>query len=204
MNNSIKIIQDLIKWLEKYSTESSPEKFDFRNFVVWLNSKVFAGNSMHHTGNDASMIDMELTFLLIMQNKHYKSYSKKALCNSVINSPESFSFLYHLDLVDSYRKMELIKMHLLEPPSGIEVLKRLLKKGLIDEFDDPDDKRAKRIKITDGGRKEVLANLKGMQKVFKTMTAGKTMNEKLHIISALRDINEYHLKHIKNFQIEEE
>ena len=165
------ILKELITWIEKFEAQSSQDKKNLRDFLIWLNSKVFDESSSHHSVDDINMIDMELTFLLIMQNKHYKSYSKKVLGNSEITSVEGFSFLYHLGLVDSYRKMELIKMHLLEPPSGIEILKRLFKKGLISEFDDPNDKRAVRIKITEKGRNELNKNMKGMQKVFKTMTA---------------------------------
>jgi len=101
--------------------------------------------------------------------------------------------------VDSYRKMELINMHLLEPPSGIEVIKRLLKKGLIEEFGDPDDKRAKRIRITPKGKSEVDLITPKMQKVFQRMTADMTLNEKLHVISYLRKINDFHIKKAKEF-----
>ena len=203
MESTFNILQELVGWVEKFTMENLQEKKDLKDFIVWLNSKVFDDHSTHQLNEDNEMIDMELTFLLIMQNKHYKSYSKKALVNSEITTPDSYSFLYHLNLVDSYRKMELINIHLLEPPSGIEILKRLLKKELIEEFDDIDDKRAKRIKITEKGRKEVRVNMKRMQKVFKTMTAEMSLNEKLHIISFLRNINEYHLKKTKIFEIDE-
>ena len=109
--------------------------------------------------------------------------------DSEIVSSESFSFLYHLNLVDSYRKMELINIHLLEPPSGIEVLKRLSRKELIEEFDDSDDKRAKRVRISEKGKKEIVRTKGKMQKVFEIMTAKMSLNEKLHIISFLRKMN---------------
>ena len=87
-----------------------------------------------------------------MQSKHYKMYCKEALVDTDINSPDEYSFLYHLSLVDSFRKMELIHIHLLEAPSGIEVIKRLLKKDFIEEFDDPDIKRDKRGRRTQKGK----------------------------------------------------
>ena len=97
----------------------------------------------------------------------------------------------------------MINIHLLEAPSGIEVLNRLLKKSLIEEFEDADDKRARRIKITDKGREEVKLNLKGMQKVFKTMTAEMSLNEKLHVVSLLRKINTFHIVNAKEFKVED-
>ena len=101
-------------------------------------------------------------------------------------------------MVDSYRKMELIKIHLLEPASGIEVIKRLLKKGMIEEFDDPDDKRARRIQITQNGKKEVSRLTPLMQQVFRKMTAEMTLNDKLHIISFLRKMDQFHVRRNEN------
>lgn len=83
-------------------------------------------------------------------------------------------------------------MHHLEPPSGIEVLKRLLNKGLIEEFADAEDKRAKRIKITDKGKKELQLVMPKMSEVFHLMTAELSLNEKLHLLAFLKRMNDFH------------
>lgn len=116
------------------------------------------------------MFKKKLSFLLVLQNRHYKAYAKEALDESELSSPEGFSFLYHLSLVGSYRKVELIKIHHLEPPSVIEVLKRLLKRDFPEEFDDPDDGRAKRISITEAGKQKIQIIMPKMQHVFSSMT----------------------------------
>lgn len=198
METSLKIIQELIEGLKQYTQEYSKEPEDLKEFVLWLNSSLFEKPHSLEIDSGEDQLDMELTFLLIMQNKHYKTYAKKFLNNSEITSTDGFSFLLHLNLVPSYRKMELIKIHLLEPPSGIEVIKRLLKRGLIEEFDDPDDKRARRIQITEKGKKEISKLTPLMQQVFSKMTAEMTLNEKLHIISFLRKMDQFHgRKHSK-------
>jgi DNA-binding MarR family transcriptional regulator len=202
MGTSFEIIQKLVGWVDQFTQDQDKKEISIEDFLVWLNSRVFSDNHTHIDHHDKDQVNMELSFLLIMQNRHFKSYAKKALVDSALSSPDTFSFLYHLSLVDSYRKMELIRMHMLEAPSGIEVLKRLLAKGLIEEFDDPDDKRAKRIKISIKGKEELEASLPAMQQVFKQMTAEMSLSEKLHFISALRDINDYHVLHAKTFDIE--
>ena len=194
MDTSLKIIQELIDGLKQYAIECNKEPEDLKEFVLWLNSSLFDSSHSREINSGEDQLDMELTFLMIMQNKHYKTYAKRALGNSEITSTEGFSFLLHLNLVDSYRKMELIKMHLLEPPTGIEVINRLLKKDLIEEFDDPDDKRARRIQITEKGKKVVRELTPPMQQVFGKMTAEISLNEKLHIISFLQKMHNYHLK----------
>ena len=198
MNTSFKVLGELIKWFESYTVENPESDGDLNSFIIWLNSKLFADEHTNQSEHDQDVLDMELTFLLALQNRHYKAYAKDALVDSDLSSPEGFSFLYHLSLVDSYRKMELIKMHQLEPPSGIEVLKRLLKREFIEEFDDPDDGRAKRICITESGKQKIQEVLPKMKKVFSSMTANMSLNEKLHVVSFLQQMNDYHIKETSN------
>ena len=127
MKDSLDIVNETVDYLKTFSKEKGKEPKDIKEFVLWLNEHVFAPT--RNTDNEHNdHIDIELTFLLIMQSKHYKMYCKKALRNSEINTPDSYSFLYHLSVVESFRKMELINIHLLEAPYGIEIIPRLLKK----------------------------------------------------------------------------
>ncbi|MFB6320266.1 MarR family winged helix-turn-helix transcriptional regulator [Saccharicrinis sp. FJH54] len=193
MNYSLHIIAELIEHLIRFEKETGKEPKDVKEFTIWLTQFVFEQHHSLESGHDKDDIDMEMTFLLIMQSKHYKTYCKEALISTDINSPDEYSFLYHLSLVDSFRKMELIHIHLLEAPSGIEVIKRLLKKNFIEEFDDEEDKRAKRVRITEKGRKETDKLTPKMKDVYSKMTAKMSLKEKIHIISFLRRLNDYHL-----------
>lgn len=192
MNNSLNIVTELVEQLKRFESEKGQEPKDIKEFTIWLNQVVFEQHSSFESGHEESDIDMKLTFLLIMQSKHYKTYCKEALVDTEINSPDEYSFLYHLSLVDSFRKMELIHIHLLEAPSGIEVIKRLLKKGFIEEFDDKDDKRAKRVRISEKGSQETDKLTPKMKDVYSKMTAEMSLKEKTHVISFLAELNDYH------------
>ncbi len=196
MKSSIEIVKEIVQWLEEYQKETPVEKHTLDAFILWLNSRLFSDDSTEKSLHSPEMLDMELSFMLVMQSRYYKAYAKKVLGESELTSPDGFSFLYHLSLVDSYRKMELIRMHHLEPPSGIEVLKRLIKKELIEEFDDPVDKRAKRIYITEKGKKELQRIMPKMSEVFHLMTAEMSLNEKLHVLAFLQQMNDFHMDHI--------
>ena len=198
MKNTIGIIQELIQWFEKFGESNPDSEIDLNSFIIWLNTKLFEDDHKDHADHHNAHLDMELSFLLTLQNRYYKTYAKEALNDSDLSSPEGFSFLYHLNLVDSYRKMELIKIHHLEPPSGIEVLKRLLKRGFIEEFDDPDDGRAKRICITESGRRKIKEILPRMEQVFSRMSADMSISEKMHVISFLKNMNDFHEREISN------
>jgi MarR family transcriptional regulator, lower aerobic nicotinate degradation pathway regulator len=196
MNSSIQILKEIVHWLEEYQSESPKDELNLDSFILWLNSRLFSENHTEESQNSTEMLDMELSFMLVMQSRYYKAYAKRVLGDSELTSPDGFSFLYHLSLVESYRKMELIKKHHLEPPSGIEILKRLMKKGLIQEFDDVDDKRAKRISITKKGKKELQLIMPRMSKVFRLMTADMSLNEKLHVLAFLKQMNDFHASSI--------
>ena len=197
MKSSLEILKEIVRWLEEYQKENHTDDPGLESFIMWLNSRLFSESHPEQSQYSPEMLDMELTFLLVMQSRYYKAYAKKVLGESALTSPDGFSFLYHLGLTDSFRKMELIKMHHLEPPSGVEVLKRLLNKGFIEEFDDTDDKRAKRISITEKGRKELKRIMPKMKKVFQLMTAELSLNEKLHAVGFLKQMNDFHAKGIK-------
>lgn len=200
MSTSYSLIQELVTWVEKFTDDHKTADYSMEDFLIWMNSKVLDQDPKGDSKIQEQQINMELCFLLIMQNRYYKIYAKQALADSELSSPDSFSFLYHLSLVDSYRKMELVKMHVMEAPSGIEVLKRLLAKGYIEEFDDPDDKRARRINITRAGKEELHEYMPLMQKVFQQMAGRMDRSEKLHFIAALRKINDYHMQQDKHLQ----
>ena len=196
MKSSIEIIKEIVHWLEQYHKENQKVEQSLESFILWLNSRLFSEDHTEKSQHSPAMLDMELSFLLVMQSRYYKAYVKRVLGKSELSSPDGFSFLYHLSLVDSYRKMELIKMHHIEPPSGIEVLKRLIGKGLIEEYDDPDDKRAKRIRITVKGKKELKIIMPKMKEVYRLMTAEMSLGEKLHVLAFLKQMNDFHSKNI--------
>ena len=193
MSNTLNILAELIEHLRRFEIEKGHEPKDVKEFAIWLSRLMFESHNSLHSNNEKDNIDMELTFLLIMQSKHYKMYCKEALANTEINSPDEYSFLYHLSIFDSFRKMELIQIHLLEAPSGIEVIKRLLKKDFIEEFDDKDDKRAKRVRITVMGRKETDKITPLMKSVYSKMAAELALKEKRYAISLLKELHDYHL-----------
>jgi DNA-binding MarR family transcriptional regulator len=107
------------------------------------------------------------------------------LSTSRISSIDEYSFLLHLDYQESFRKMELVDIHNLEAPTGIEIIKRLLKNQFIEEFADKDDKRAKRIKLTTKGRTELKRLKPEMDLIFSTFSEPLGLNEKIQLSGIL-------------------
>ena len=111
-------------------------------------------------------------------------------------------------------KNELINKHLLEISSGSEILRRLIKKGLISEFPDDIDRRAKRVSLTEQGRMEIMNAFDDMHKVSEIIIGNLNdteLNEALSVFEKLtyfhhhiheKDrntaLNELHQKYISN------
>lgn len=177
------LLHSLIDLLEEYDKSSTSGTME--DFVVWLSGKYYKSEESEE---HREQLDLMLAFQISMLNKSIKRETKEVISESSLSSLDGYSFLLHLDQADSFRKMELIEMHNLEAPTGIEIIKRLLSKELIEEFNDSEDKRAKRVKMTDAGKAE-LERLKPLVDAkFKNFAQALPLNDKLSLVAAMNKL----------------
>ncbi len=177
------LIHKLIDELGEFSKTSKSENME--EFVVWLSGKYFKSDK---TNGHQEHLDLMVAFQISMLNKEIKKQTKSVISNSSFSSLDGYSFLLHLEHTKSYRKMELIEMHNLEAPTGIEVIRRLLSKGLIEEFDDKKDKRAKRVRLTKNGLKELIKLKPKIDEEFANFSKPLTLEEKLGLVSTMNKL----------------
>ena len=79
-----------------------------------------------------------------------------------------------------------------EKTSGIQVIDRLINAELAMQWDDPDDKRGKRIAITEKGKQLLLVIFKDMSDVSKIVTGALTKPEKMILLFLLKKLEHYH------------
>lgn len=168
------LLKDIIELIEEFQTSNDSEKIE--DFTIWLNNKLFSvPQSEAHSSHDELLI----AFKIMLLNKELKKQTKSVLSESKVSSIDEYSFLLHLDYQDSFRKMELVELHNLEAPTGIEIIKRLVKNSFVDEFPDEEDKRAKRIKITSHGIEELSQIKPKIDFIFSKFTASLDLHEKI-------------------------
>lgn len=172
------LLTSLIKYVEEF--EEKNNSGELNDFVIWLNNQLFS--SATNTNEAINQHEeLAISFKLMHLNKELKKQTKPILANSLLSSIDEYSFLLHLNFQSTFRKMEIIELHNLEAPTGIEIIKRLIKNKLVSEFIDAEDKRAKRIKITKLGEK-VIAEIKPqIDKVFLDFSQPLSLNEKIQI-----------------------
>ncbi|HEY0271737.1 MAG TPA: winged helix-turn-helix domain-containing protein [Chitinophaga sp.] len=80
-------------------------------------------------------------------------YANAALKETEVNHLEEFGMLTYIKQEKNPRKTEVIYANLFELSSGTDMLNRMKKKGLIEEHDDREDKRSKRLTLTAKGER---------------------------------------------------
>lgn len=174
--------------------ENNSSDLSFEKFVVHLNQKhTIEVNNLKILPSEVEVKELDqfennkerdITVLITFMNKYAKNYLKKALENSIINTPDEFAFLITTLKNTSFTKTELINKLVTEKTSGIETIKRLIKKGLLEEFKIIGDKKSVYIKITDFGKNSIFEILPVINKITKIITGTLTENE-VQILSNL-------------------
>ncbi len=116
------------------------------------------------------------------------SYANNAIENTGIKQIEEFGILLTVQQGHNPKKSEVIYANLFELSSGTDMLNRLIKRGLIKEYDDKDDKRSKRIELTAAGAKAIELCTARMRKVASMMTIDLSEDDKQLCIQLLKNI----------------
>lgn len=197
------ILIELIEYLSIYESENenSGRNLNMTDFLGFMNSQYttenikaveLRGEVNNNDFSDTHGSETDISILIVLMFRYAKGYIKKALKDSPIKTADEFSFLITLLTYESLSKSELIQKQVMEKTSGTEIINRLLKLGLISQFNDEADKRSVRVRITHIGRMELLKILPQMQTVSQIVTGNLTETEKTMLAYMLRKLEHYH------------
>jgi DNA-binding MarR family transcriptional regulator len=100
----------------------------------------------------------------------HTAYANIALQDTGLSQIEEFGILITIHrLSEDPKKTEVIQSNIIQLSSGTNMLERLKKKGLLKEYDDPVDRRSKRLKLTEEGKKAVQKGTSRMGKLARMM-----------------------------------
>ncbi|MEQ8924689.1 MAG: MarR family winged helix-turn-helix transcriptional regulator [Fulvivirga sp.] len=191
------ILKKLIELFFTYSENKNAKNLNLTEFVGFLNVELGEqGKSNEKTSKPNSKSynteTDDLGILLVLLNRYAKEYVKKALKDTPLSTADEFPFLISLLGTNSHTKTELINKMVLTKTSGTEVIKRLLKKGFIEEFEDANDKRSIRVKLTEEGKLLTLGMLPKMQMVSEIIKGGLSSTELTTLNYLLRKLEKHH------------
>ncbi|PUZ25066.1 hypothetical protein DCC81_12190 [Chitinophaga parva] len=115
-------------------------------------------------------------------------YAHLALKETEVNQLEEFGMLTYIHQEKHPRKTDVIYASLFELSSGTDMLNRLKAKGLIEEQEDKEDKRSKRLSLTPRGEK-VMAKCKArILRNANMIMKDLSQDDKLLCIQLLRNV----------------
>lgn len=204
---SYKLIYQLINLVEQLEEENLGCEPSLEDFTGFLLSKAIEPN---HTVNEsesrfgkdnpdavkrAYQLESNIGRHFVHMSRYAKSYIKKALAGTPLQTSEDFTALAILLTHNHLSKSELISLNLQEKASGTEVLKRLISAGLVIQKDNAEDKRSKNVSITNPGKELLYSVFADMNYVGKMITGRLTVAEKYMLQYLLQKLEEFHLEH---------
>ncbi len=195
---------NLVETLEKENDGREVSMQDFAGFLVSQisgqlgeegHTDVRFGEQERYAQTMAFQLDNAIGRLFVYMSRYAKSYIKKTLDGTLLQSGEDFTALAILLTHEHLSKTELISYNLQEKTSGMEVIRRLIAAGLIEQWDNVEDKRGKFIGITDSGRKFLYKVFVEMGHVSKMITGDLNELEKLNLLYLLQKLDNFHFEH---------
>jgi DNA-binding MarR family transcriptional regulator len=199
MNKEVLI--QLIEHMEKFeATLPENRSYALPEFVGYLNAQAGTELPMRQVAGDRNAFvqqvredsNSDVGILITLMFRYAKTYIKKALQDSPIQTADEFAFLITLMTFDSLTKTELINKQVMEKTSGTEVIKRLAAQGMIREFADASDKRSIRVVISDKGRIEIIRILPDMAKVSQIVVGNLSDAEIKTLSYLLKKLDFFH------------
>jgi DNA-binding MarR family transcriptional regulator len=148
----------------------------------------------------------QLAGLIGRLNKYAGLYCKKALQHVGLDNIEDWIYLIALSGMGTPKKSELIYEMLSEFPSGIDIIKRLVRLGLVEEFPDEHDRRSKRVRISPQGTDVLGRSFPYMERVGSMAFDTLRQDEKLLVYHLLKRLDHHHTdhyKHVRNADFDE-
>ncbi len=174
------------KWLQAQATAAPFVSAEAARRSVYIERARFVEASPH----DPRM-DQYAGYLIGRLYKFVRFYMKPLLQEAGLNSAEEFGFLASMQELKESNKKDLIAANMVEPTTGLDIIKRLVKNELLREETHPQDGRAKLLLITDKG-KQVLRQLFISFDKLPEILPGLEQQQKETLLSILEHLDRHH------------
>lgn len=180
--------------MKDFEGDKSAKPFKMEDFVVFLNQK-YLGNLVSSRPSidiNAKSEENNIGQLVAFMYRYAKGYIKKALEESTLLTLDDFGYLSAVWQEGDLTKTQVIEKNIHEKNTGMEIIKRLIANNLLEQYDDLQDKRSKRLKITPLGQAELFKSFEGMLKVSQIISGKLTSSEKIQLFYLLSKLHDFH------------
>lgn len=193
-----KLLTELIPYIEEF--EKKKKGASMEDFISWMHKDpTIKAAEPAQVDSDHSRfiplqggINAQICQLIALLHKYVRFYFKKGMKDTLLQTTEDFGFLASLATYGDLRKNELIQKNTSEFTSGMEVIRRLERNKFIVSFSDKEDKRAKRVRITELGQKAFVEALPILRNIGEVATGQLSNIEKESLLKLLSNLNDFH------------
>ena len=200
------LIIEILTELDHFQKSNANTSAGLDDFRLYLNQKAYESENPRNLTEkfdlDVYDLENEIAKQVIMLGRYSKQLIRKSLENHPDLVNEDFTYLFRMMDYESLTKMQLIDKNAHEKQTGIEIIKRLVKNGLLAESPDQNDKRSTRIAVTEKGRKVFLESMRDITVVSKIMCGQLNTSEKEALLNSLKKLNTFHHTVYSNFKNE--
>ena len=179
-NNSDGSLADFGHYLVGLATEDSPARTELDNY--------FDAKTTEFQYSD---LNSEASYLIWRLNKFSKGYIKELFEKLGVANQDEFAILSHVDYLKECPKKIAISDNLIEMSTGIDMIKRLLKKGYLLERKNPEDKRESLIRLSTKGKDKLAEIYTGFSTV-PDILVDITPKEKRTLVAILKNLDKAH------------
>jgi DNA-binding MarR family transcriptional regulator len=133
-------------------------------------------------------------FFIGRLGRYAKSYGKSIMVEHGFASSDEFLFLSLISRMDQPTKKEVCMANATELTTGMDMLRRLAKNGLIQETPDERDGRAKRLSLTAQGQAMIERIYTQFEQIPNSVLGDLDVAERRQFIQTLRYLNNYHFQ----------
>lgn len=193
----------LVQLVAEYETYRSGlkwgEEASLSDFIIRLNTVVAEKDTQkRQIGYDAwthltrSSLEEIASSSIGKMGRYIDFYTKKVMPHTDLGTMDEFTYLILLLQTDSLTKSELIQQNIHPITSGTEVIKRLIAKQFIEQFDDILDKRSVRVRISQSGKVALMNAYKELRMISKIATSPLSNSDLIQLVSLLKKLDTFH------------
>ncbi len=166
------------------------------DFRMWMNDKKYADESptklFKNENHQVSFTENEICKQVLLLGRYSKLLIRKGLGEFPELANEEFTYLYRLKDEPDLTKIQLIEKNGHEKQTGTQIIKKLLEAGFLEEKNDAEDKRSKRLNLTKKSEEIFHASVSNVNITSKILSGKLNDSEKSEFLKILKKLNEFH------------
>jgi DNA-binding MarR family transcriptional regulator len=192
-------LEEFSVWMQQQLKErrkNTDSTTDAVHYAMAIRTALAENNgTISHQPTDA---DGTISILLGRMGRYAKLYTKKALDGQKVVSIDEFVLLAAIMQYERTQgeptKSEVYSATLTETTTGSEIMRRLEKSGLVEEYADTKDKRMKRVRLTPSGKGAFFQTAQQMGAASHIIAGSLTNSQKAEFIYLLTLLDTFHSK----------